>query len=162
RSRRGVDVDHVERNAGRKSEPLALSDSEAVHAVVPAEDAAVAVADLAGGHARATADELRGLAGRYEADLLAIVLLGNCESQAPRLFTDRRLVERADRKPRARELVLRQREQKVRLVLPRVHASLQEVAVAVLVEIHLRVVPRGDCLCTERLGALHEGCELQI
>src|SRR3954463_4129426 len=47
---------------------------------------------------------------------------------------------------RARQLRLRQREQKIRLILLAVDASLQPVALRRRIEVDLRVVPRRDGL----------------
>src|SRR4051812_37253627 len=96
------------------------------------------------------------LARGHETNLLAVLLLGDAEPEPPRLLANRGLVERADGEPRARQLRLRQREQKVRLVLLAVDASLQPVALGRRIEVDLRVVPRGHGLSLEGGRAVNE------
>ena len=62
-----------------------------------------------------------------EADLVAVGLLGDGEAELARERADRRLVERADREQRVRELLLRQREEEIRLILRRIDAALEQV-----------------------------------
>ena len=52
-----------------------------------------------------------------EADLVAVRLVGDGEAEPRRMRADGGLVERADREQRVRELLLRQREEEVRLIL---------------------------------------------
>src|SRR4029078_4588896 len=113
----GVDADDVEGDAGGEAEPLALADGEAVHAVVMPEDAPLAIANLAAGDRGAAPDELGVLARGDEADLLAVLLLGDAQAEAPCLLADGGLVERADGEAGARELRPRQGEQEVRVGL---------------------------------------------
>ena len=104
-----------------QAEPLALADREAVDAVVAAERR---------GRARRrtpVARRVRALLRRRtrvvvvgdEADLLAVRLVGDRQAAAPRVLADRVLRPVADGEDRARELLLRQREQEIRLVLRR-------------------------------------------
>jgi hypothetical protein len=64
-----------------------------VHALVTAEHVSVAIANLAPGQGRASADELRMFPRRDEADLLAVGLLRDGEAEAARRLSDGRLVE---------------------------------------------------------------------
>ena len=114
----------------------------------------LAIADLAGRDPRALADEPGMLAGGDEADLLAVLLLRDAQSEAPRLLAHRRLVQRADGEARPGELRLGQREEEVGLVLGRVDAALEAIAAGPLVEIDLRVVAGRDGLGLERRRAL--------
>ena len=124
----GVDVHDVEANPRRQSKALSLSDREAVHAVVRADDAAGGVADGAGGADGAVGFE-KGIvvAVGDEADLVAVGLLGDGEIELARERADSRLVERTDREERVRELILRQREEKIRLILRGIDAALEQV-----------------------------------
>ena len=66
-----------------------------------------------------------------EADLVAVGLLGDGEIELARERADSRLVERADREERVRELILRQREEEIRLILRGIDAALEQVPPAV-------------------------------
>ena len=70
------------------------------------------------------------------------------------------LGERADRKARPRELALPQRVQEVALVLVRVGAL--EQAIALAVERQPRVVAGGDGIGAQRQGVVEEGLELDL
>src|SRR5262249_45829445 len=102
------------------------------------------------------------LAGGDETDLLAVLLRRDTQAEAARLLTDRGLVEMADREPRARQLRLRQREQKVRLVLLPIDAAPEAVAPRLLVEINLRVRARGARLGGKSHPTLDQRGELQV
>ena len=65
-------------------------------------------------------------------------------------------------KHRVRELVLRQREEKVRLILGRIGAALQYVAAGCGIEIDPRVVACRDEVGAEPLGAADERRELEV
>ena len=94
-----------------------------------ADDLARDVADGAARHVRALPlEERRVVAVGHEADLVAVGLFGDRQAELARVLADRRLVERADREHRVRELRLVQREEEVRLILRRIDAALQAVA----------------------------------
>ena len=79
-----------------------------------------------------------------EADLLAVRLVGDRQPRRARVLADGVLRPIADREDRARQLVLRQREQEVRLILRRIDAALQQVPAGRLVALDARVVAGGD------------------
>src|SRR5882762_898027 len=79
-------------------------------------------------------DERRVIAVRDEADLLAVGLVGDRETEPPRLVADLRLGETSHREHRTRQLVLRQREQKVGLVLVTIRAALEQPAAVGLLD----------------------------
>ena len=110
-------------------EALTLADREAVHAGVLAEDTTVAVANepVVQG-VRTACDEFRVLSGGHEANLLAVLLLRNGQSQLTRFLSDGGLVEVSDRELRARELRLRQREEEIRLILGAIDAMCRRSA----------------------------------
>ena len=157
----GVDVHDVEANPRRQSKALSLSDREAVHAVVRADDAAGGVADGAGGADGAVRFE-KGIvvAVGDEADLVAVGLLRDGEIELARQRADSRLVERTDREERVRELILRQREEKIRLILRGIDAALEQVLPAGLLD--ASVVAGRHQACAKPLGARGERGELQI
>ena len=116
---------------------------------------------------RATAGALRRdergvVAVGDEADLLAVRLVRHLQPEPPRLRrAPRGLVSDADRKHAARELILRQREQEVRLVLVAVGAALQQPA-AVGALLDARVVAGGHVLGAEAARAIEQRRELQV
>src|SRR5207248_6961925 len=120
---RGVDVDNVKRNPGGEPESLPLPDCEPVHALVAAEHVAAAILNDATLNACAAPDEIRVLAGSDEADLLAVLLIGDAQSESPSLLADRTLIEAADGEARPGQLRLRKRKQEVRLVLLTIGAA---------------------------------------
>src|SRR5262245_1596765 len=80
---------------------------------------------------------------RDEADLLAVWLVSHREPTRPGVVAHGVLRAIADRKARLRELILRQREEEVRLILGAIDAAFQEEASGGLVADHTRVVPGG-------------------
>ena len=62
-------------------------------------------------------EKRRVIAVGDEADLVAVRLVRDGKAELARKRADGRLVERADRKRRVRQLGLRQREEEVRLIL---------------------------------------------
>ena len=85
---------------------------------------------------------------------------GSC--RAPRVLADRVLRTIADREERARELLLRQREQEIRLILRRIDAAPQQVPPGRLVALDAGVVAGGDRVRAEARGAVGERRELQV
>src|SRR5262245_580176 len=108
-----------------------------------------------------TLDERRVIAVGNETDLLAVGLLGDCQPQATCLPAHLGLGERAHRKHRTRELLLRQRKEEVRLILVGIHAALQQPS-TVRIALHARVVAGRDLLGAESARALQERRELQV
>ncbi len=74
-----VELDDIERRAGGNAEALALADGEIDDALMPADDAAVEIDDVAGlDRAGLQAPDDVGVApGRHEADVLAVLLVGD-------------------------------------------------------------------------------------
>ena len=87
-------------------------------ALMPADDVAVEIDDVAGlDRARLQAADDVGVApGRHEADVLAVLLVGDFEAEAPRQFARLRLGHVAERKAQKIELLARGREQEIALV----------------------------------------------
>ena len=77
--RRRIEPHHIERIAGGDAEAAPLADGEMDDAVVAAEHPAVEIDDVAGlGRARPQPlDDVGVAAGRHEADVLAVVLVGD-------------------------------------------------------------------------------------
>ena len=111
---------------------------------------------------RVLVDEARVVVVRDEADLLAVRLVGDRQPRAARVLADGVLRAIADREDGARELLLRQREQEVRLILRRVDAALQQVAAGRRVALDARVVAGRDRVGAEAARALDQRRELQI
>jgi hypothetical protein len=97
-----------------------------------------------------------------EADLVAVGLVRDSQPQLPRQRPYFRLLERTDGKHRVRELILRQREQEIGLILRRIDAALEDVAAGGLVALDPRVVSSRDEPRPKALGARRQGRELQV
>src|ERR1700686_3087253 len=121
---RAADLDDVERRAGGNAESLALADGEVVNASVLAYDFAVCGDEIAGRLGQCLAllgevgiDEALVVAARDEADFLRVRLLRESEAVMSREFADLGLGHVAERKDRAAQLLLRQAEEEISLVL---------------------------------------------
>ena len=114
----GVQPHHVERRRTGDLQALPLPDGEMNDAVVAAEHVAVEIDDVAGG-CRAglqPLDHVGVAAGRHEADVLAVVLVGDRKPEAPRMLARLGLGHVAERKAQDVELLMRGAEQEVALV----------------------------------------------
>src|SRR6476659_7537777 len=141
----GVDTENVERNGGGEAQALALTDGEPVHAPVSPEDTAGGIPDRARPGLDAVPFEERGvIAVRHEADLVAVRLVGHLKPERTGMRAHRLLVQRTDGKARVSELVLREREQEVRLILRLVQAALEQEAPSRRVLLHACVVAGGN------------------
>src|SRR5690606_15192263 len=123
----GIEPHHIERRAGRDAQALALADGEMRDALMPAEHAAREIDDFAGLHRirPQPADDVGVAAGRHEADVLAVLLVGNLEVEAARQRAYIRLAEVAERKAQETELLARGRKQEVALVAVGVGRAMQ-------------------------------------
>src|SRR6266704_560658 len=159
----GVEGDDVEAPGGRQAEPLPLTDRVAGEAGMPADDAAGTVDDLPR-HARIPrlpADELGVPTVRYEADVLALRLVGVREAAGRGQRPHRALGELADREDRPRQLLLRQAEQEIRLVLGEVARPEQAAPPARRIAEGAGVVTGRDARRAERRRAPQEVPELR-
>src|SRR5262249_19563933 len=107
-------------------------------------------------------DELRIRSPFDEADLLRLRLLRRRQASAARDLPDLRLRQLAKREQGLRQLLLRQTEQKVRLVLLPVAASQQQPPPERLIELHPRVVSRRDAIRSDARGLLDEVMKLDV
>src|SRR5581483_2634404 len=139
------------------AEPLPLADGEAMHAAVRAEFTTTLVDDRPAAFDRRilARDERRIVAVGDEADLLAVGLVGDDQSEPPRLLAHIRLHQRADGEYRPRELILREREQEVRLILLDIRAALEQPS-AVGILLDTRVVTGGDLFGAETARAFEK------
>ena len=133
--RRRLGCDHVQRFATRNPESLALAYRELMNAGVLAEHAAFLVRDVASGSGPVDSlllevriDELRVIAVRNEADLLAIVLRRNRQPVLASQFAHLRLQQMPERKLRTGQLLLRQAEKEISLILAWVSTPHQLIA----------------------------------
>src|SRR6478609_6056393 len=117
-ARRGVKPDHIKRMARGDAEPAPLADGEMDDAGMRAENAAVEIDDVAGlGRPRLEAlDHLGVAARRYEADVLAVVLVGHRERKLTRKFARLRLSPVSERKAQQVELLASGGKQEIALV----------------------------------------------
>src|SRR5690348_2435208 len=119
-----VQGDDVHRATRRHAETATLADRIAVQAFVTADDGAIGGHHLAGFTAEFPAlfmniagDELHVITGGDKADFLAFWLFGNGKFGAARDVANLGLRAFAQRKAGARELLLREAEQKIGLIL---------------------------------------------
>ncbi len=114
----GIEPHHIERRARGDAEPAPLPDREMHDAPMGADDAAVEIDDIAGfDRIRPQPPDDVGVApGRHEADVLAVVLVGDLEAEAARELAHLGLRSVAERKAQIVELVARGREQEIALV----------------------------------------------
>src|ERR1700734_1426401 len=117
----------VNRLTRRDAETFALADGVKRDAVVPAEDMAVQIHDVAASflHEVRRLEKAAVIVVRHEADFHALLFVGGLEIAMPRHFARVALGLFAERKNRARELILPQREKKITLILPRIASALQ-------------------------------------
>src|SRR5262245_61431902 len=117
-ARRCVEPHHVKRNAGRHPESASLTDGEMDDAGMPAEQPAVDIDDVArlGRPGLEPLDHLGVTAGRHEADVLAVVLVGDREPEPARQLARLRLGPLPERKAQHVELLARGGEQEIALV----------------------------------------------
>src|SRR5882672_1407903 len=89
----GIELNDIERRGRGDAQPLALADGEVNDALVPADYMAVEIDDVAGlDRARLQAADDIGVApGRHEADVLAVLLVGDLEAKTPCQFARLRL-----------------------------------------------------------------------
>src|SRR3954471_1669612 len=134
-----------------------------MYAAVSAEDVAGFVDDhaVARGVGDAPGDERAVVVVRDETDFLAVRLVGDRQPVLPRVLADLLLRQGADREDRARELLLREREEEIRLVLRRVEAAPQKVPAAGAA-LHPRIVAGRDRIGAEAARAIGERGELEI
>src|SRR5256885_2157325 len=111
-------MQNIERMARGDAEPAPLSHREMNDSVVAAEHAAVEVDDVARlGSARPKPFDHLGIApGWHEADVLAVVLVGNREAEAAGEFARLGLRALAERETKKLKLLMRGGEQKIALV----------------------------------------------
>ena len=125
-----------------------------MHAVVFGEHRAACVDHGAAAHADAAAEERPGVAGRDEADVVAVGLLGDGQPAAGRLLADLRLGCVADREQRVTQLLGGQHTEHVGLVLVAVDGAAQPTVG------QPRVVAGGDGVEAERQRAGRQRGEL--
>ena len=144
--------------------PLPLADRVELNAFVLAQHLALEVDDLAAVllHQLGLLQELPVVVVRHEADLHALLLVGRLELAVMRHRAGIALGLLAQRKHRARQLILPQREQEVALVLAQVAAPLEQRPGAVRAPLHPREVASGDILRPELVCPLDEPPELEV
>src|SRR5580704_4450569 len=143
--------DDVQWLACGHTKPAPLADGEVMHARVFAEHVTLGVANLAlrlfrsdATLAKVSVDECRVVAVGNEADLLAIRLGGDGQSQFASQFANLRLGVTSQRKIGARQLLLFQAEQKIGLILGVVRAAAHLIAVGRVVKADARVMAGRD------------------
>src|SRR5208282_1097451 len=118
-ARLGPNLAHVQALADCDTEAAALSDRESMPAGVSGEASSVAIDNQAGAELRGIAlplDKTRVVAVGNEANLLALGLVGGGEAQSAGAGANFGLGHRTKRENSSRELVLPEREEKIRLI----------------------------------------------
>src|SRR5262249_2325436 len=128
-----------------------LADSEVDDTIVATEHAPVQIDDFAGpGGARAQPlNHLRVMAGRHEADILAVVFVGDWQAEAARQLARLRLAAVAEWETLKIELCAGRGKQKVALIALRLARAVKRAAT-------VRQRPRGDIVA----GRQHAGAKL--
>src|SRR5262249_39374524 len=142
---------HVERVAGGDAEPAALADGEVDDAGMSAQQAAVEIDDVARpGRAGLEPLDHLGVAARWhEADVLAVVLVGNREAEPARQLARLRLGLVAEREAQHLELLARGGKEEIALIALLLACAIERAAA-------VRERPRGDVMS----GRQHPGAEL--
>src|SRR5262249_34891100 len=150
-ARRRIEPHHIERMAGGDAEPAALADGEVDDAGMSAQQAAVKIDDVArlGRAGLEPLDHLGVAARRHEADVLAIVLVGDREAEPTRQLARLRLGLVAEREAQHLELLARGGKEKIALIALLLARAIERAAAA-------RERPRGDVMP----GRQHLGAEL--
>src|SRR5262249_46959787 len=162
---RAIDGAHVPSRAAAEPEAATLSDREAVHAIVGAEEPTVVVDDASGPQRRGPGvplDEARRVAVRYEAHLHALRLVGHRQPERARLCTHLALRQLADREERTAERHVIEGEEEIRLVLRRVDRGTQRQPARDLVGGDARIVSGREPGGPELTRAPPEQIELHV
>ena len=127
-----------------RGQALPLPDGEAMHAAVTPERFTGLAHDRAATFEAAglPLDERGVIAVGHEADLLAVWLLGDSQPQSPCDIAHRILRQTADREAGARQLFLRQRKQKIRLILCAIQAAAEHMTSGFGIDADTRVMSR--------------------
>ena len=112
--------------------------------------------------ARLAFDERGVVAVGHETDFLAVGLLGDRQAESPRDIAHLVLRQIADREARARQLLLGQREQEIRLILCGVEAAAKHVAARLRVDPDARVVSGRDDFGAVGHRSIEQRGELQV
>src|SRR2546422_5876792 len=158
----GIEVDDVERAAGREAESALLTNGVGRDATVRPEPGPAPVDDRARLEylRRTSAKESPVVVVGHEADLLALGLVGGHQAETARVLPHLFLRELADREAGGGQLLLGERPQKVGLVLARVLRPQEQMAPRRRVAFHARVVSGRDAHRLPRACAAEKRPEL--
>ena len=128
-----VEMDDVERLADGDADAAPLADRVVDDAVVAAEHAAVDVDDVAGlaGAGLEPLDDVGVVPVGHEADVLAVVLVGDGEAELARRRAGLGLGHGAERKAQEVELLARGGEQEIALVALEIDRPIERAVIAV-------------------------------
>ena len=159
-----IQFDDINRLGRGDAQALALADGVKFNAVMVAQHLAVQIHDFAAMLLREAGllEEAAVIVVRHETDFHALFLVRRLELAMPRHFPRVALGLFAERKNRARELVLPQREQKITLVLARIASALEQMPRTVRAFFHPGKMAGGDVIRAELVGAVNEPAELKI
>src|SRR6516164_333349 len=150
-ARRRIEPHHIERMAGGDAESPPLADGEMDDAGMSAQHAAVEIDDLArlGCAGLEPLDHLGVAARRHEADVLAVVLVGNREAEPARQLARLGLGLVAEREAERLELLARGGKEEIALIALLLARAIERAAA-------VRAWPRGDVMT----GRQYLGAEL--
>src|SRR5262249_5395257 len=150
-ARRRIEPHHIERMAGSDAEPSPLAHGEMDDAGMSAQHAAVEMDDVArlGRAGLEPLDHLGVAARRHEADVLAVVLVGDREAEPARQLARLRLGLVAEREAQHLELIARGGKEEIALIALLLARTIERAAA-------IRERPRGDVMS----GRQHLGAEL--
>src|ERR1700722_390924 len=167
---RAVKRDDVHRRlSAGKSQALALTYRELMQPIVPAQnftgsgdDIARFLRQIASLLLQISLDKLHVISRRDKTDFLALGLFRDGNLQAARDFADFVLLQFAEGKIGARELLLRKAEEEISLVLGFVHGSEKFVAAGMRIVAHASVVAGGNALGANLARSDEELIELHV
>src|SRR5215469_9238408 len=161
-----LDVEHVARVAimCRAVDPqaTALSDGEAIAALVIADHPAVVIDDRPGRQAQPTAQETPRVTVGYEADVVTVRLVGDGEAAPRGLGPHLLLGAVAERKHRPAQLLAGQHTEHVGLVLGEIHAAREPDWPASRRRLEPGVMAGADGVETERDRPVEYSGELDL
>ena len=159
-----IQFHNVNRLAGRDAETFALADGVKFNAVVMAENVAVNIRDFAAMllHEVRRLEKAAVIVVRHETDFHALLLVGGLELAIPRHSAGVALGLFTERKNRARELILSEREQEITLILPRIASAFKQMTRTIRTFFDTRKMSCCDELRAKLIRAVNEPSEFQI
>lgn len=148
-----IDAHHIKRLACGNAETATLPDGEADDAIMLAHQAAIEMTDRAGmrGFRTQFTHQFGIIAGRDEADILTVGLVGNGEADLARHLARFGFGHASKRKAQTIELILRGGEQEIALVAIKIGRT-EQAAIAILQQPRFHIMAGGEAICAKVFG----------